>query len=245
MKLIISESQAISLGEIDWVKNKIGKMALNNPGMAKYVGISTDPMDSLSPEMKEKFKDVDIEKDAPNLYKFLSGIKNAGDKETFLASLTGKIDSPELPKGNVVIPRGDEMMHPLGIKSVVTSPYGKRNPKVGSKNHGGIDLRAKSGSPVYSPLDGVIVRAEDTSKKNPCGGHVRIKHGRGIETKFCHLKQWIVKRGDKVKKGDVVGYSGGDQSDPGRGRSTGAHLHYEIVVNGISQDPTKIQKGLV
>jgi len=62
MKLIISESQAISLGEIDWVKNKIGKMALNNPGIAKSVGISTDPMDSLSPEMKEKLRTLTLKR---------------------------------------------------------------------------------------------------------------------------------------------------------------------------------------
>jgi murein DD-endopeptidase MepM/ murein hydrolase activator NlpD len=136
------------------------------------------------------------------------------------------------------------MLHPLKKKFPVSSPYGQRNIKVGSKNHGGIDIAAPSGSPVYAPLDGKVVRAEDTTPDG-CGGHVRIRHNRKLETKFCHLKKWVVKRGQRVKKGDVIGYSGGGRTDKFRGTSTGSHLHYEIVVDGISKNPVTIQKDLV
>ena len=137
------------------------------------------------------------------------------------------------------------MIHPLGKKAKIDSPFGSRtSPTAGAtSNHKGVDLDASSGSPIYAPLDGVILRAEDTTP-NGCGGHIRIKHDKTMDTKFCHLKSWKVKTGEKVKKGQVIGYTGGGDKDPYRGTSTGPHLHYAIVFNGKEINPVTIQPGL-
>lgn len=136
-----------------------------------------------------------------------------------------------------------ELMHPLGHQSKITSDFGSRNSKIGSKNHKGVDIAAASGSPVYAPGDGVVIEAKDTTP-NGCGGFIALNHG-SLITKFCHLKQWSVRKNDKVKKGQVIGYSGGGINDPYRGTSTGSHLHYEIIdKNGIALNPTQVQTSL-
>lgn len=257
MKLIITESQASFLME-DWkskVKNVAGEKLgqVSQWGANKASNIVTDvgpdvagwaakqqtggeiPFE-LSPEIAARFDDINIERDAPNLHKFLQALKNPN-------AATGAADIFKTPGIGESL---KNMIHPLGRKVKIDSPFGKRkSPTAGaSTNHSGVDLDADSGSPVYAPLDGVITRAEDTSPDG-CGGHVRIKHNKIIDTKFCHLKKWKVKRGNKVKKGDVIGYTGGGERDPYRGVSTGPHLHYAIVVNGKHVDPVGIQPGLV
>jgi hypothetical protein len=141
------------------------------------------------------------------------------------------------------IPSGNEMVHPLGHKNSITSGFGFRNSTVGTSNHKGVDISTQSGSPVYAPLDGIVAVSEDTTP-NRCGGHIRLDHT-NLETKFCHLRQMVVKKGDKVKKGQLIGYSGGGKNDPMRGTATGPHLHYEILnKSGIAMNPTTIQHNL-
>jgi len=256
MKLIITESQALFLME-DWksnIKNVAGEKLkkASEWGSRKASNIVTDvgpdvadwamnqqsggdaPFE-LSPEIAARFDDINIERDAPNLHKFLQSLKNP-------TAATGAASIFKTPKMKESI---KDMIHPLGHRVKIDSPFGKRNaPTAGaSTNHSGVDLDANSGSPVYAPLDGVITRAEDTTPDG-CGGHVRIKHNKIMDTKYCHLKKWVVKKGKKVKKGDVIGYTGGGKDDPYHGVSTGPHLHYAIVVNGEHVNPVGIQPGL-
>jgi len=255
MKVIITESQEQQLAE--QLKNKYANWRMNRAGnkmgkaadkVANLVG-GTKDSPGLSPEMAARFDDIDIEGDAPNLAKFLKGMKNPDD---LLAKLQGEDpgtpSAPSAPgrKGTniaALIPKGTEMMHPLGHKTRISSNFGRRNVAVGTKNHKGVDLSTPSGSPVYAPLDGVVTKSLDTTP-NACGGHIRIDHG-NLETKFCHLSRMIVRKGQKVKKGEIVGYSGGGKGDPHPGTSTGPHLHYEILgPNGIALEPTDIQSNL-
>jgi len=135
----------------------------------------------------------------------------------------------------------DTMIHPLKKIVHVNSEFGKRtrvkgyNGRMSTSEHGGIDLRTASGSKVFAPYDGKVVRSEDLDNKS-CGGHIKIKHG-DIYTKYCHLRSRAVKTGERVKKGDIIGYSGGSKNDPHSGTSTGSHLHYAIVVNNDEVDP--------
>ena len=195
----------------------------------------------MAPDMMDAFGDIDIEKDAPNLAKFLSGLKNI-DKN-LLGSKTKPTDKTAM---NVDIPikkLGMTMMHPLGHQSHVSSGFGPRDVKVGSKNHKGIDIDAPSGSPIYAPLSGIVTKSLDTTP-DPCGGHIRINHGK-LQTKYCHLSRMIVHKGQRVKKGDLIGYTGGGEDDPHPGRSTGPHLHYEILTaNGDALAPITIQPNL-
>jgi murein DD-endopeptidase MepM/ murein hydrolase activator NlpD len=137
-------------------------------------------------------------------------------------------------------------LHPLGKKSKITSRFGWRLSKIGSKYHKGIDISAPSGSPVYAPQNGIVIAARDTTP-NGCGGFISLYHTEyGLYTKYCHLRQWIVKPNDKVNKGQIIGYTGGGTNDPYKGTSSGPHLHYQITdSNGIAQNPINIHQNLV
>jgi len=102
--------------------------------------------------------------------------------------------------------------------------------------HQGVDLPVAQGTPVFATQDGQVIFA---SNAGAYGNLVKINHGAGTETRYGHLSRFAVKDGDPVKKGDIIGYSGGKPGAPGAGRSTGAHLHYEVRVNGKPVDPTK------
>ena len=103
------------------------------------------------------------------------------------------------------------------------------------RKHKGVDLVVNSGTDVKSPEAGTVVYSHVTS--DGCGGYIRIDHGNGIETKYCHLKERKVSKDEEVIKGQVIGVSGGDASDVGNGNSTHAHLHYEVLKNSSAIDP--------
>ena len=119
---------------------------------------------------------------------------------------------------------------PIGSTSV-NSPYG---PRWGRMHHG-TDLKASSGTPIKSPLDGKVIDA--AIRTDACGGTIYIKHADGYKTRYCHCKQINVSKGDVVKKGQVIGLTGGDANDIGHGRSDGAHLHFEVYKNGKTVNP--------
>jgi len=126
----------------------------------------------------------------------------------------------------------------------INSPFGPRNIGRGaSKNHGGVDLNAKVGTPIYSPANGVVRAARDTTP-NACGGFVKINHGK-YTTKYCHLIKFdVVKKGDKVVKGQLIGYTGGAKGGQYAGNSLGPHLHYEVLIGGRHVDPEKVHGRL-
>ncbi|MEN8189393.1 MAG: M23 family metallopeptidase [Thermodesulfobacteriota bacterium] len=112
---------------------------------------------------------------------------------------------------------------PIGrpVPGRVTSRYGVRKDPVNGKksHHYGVDFRGKSGTPVIATADGKVVRANNNGS---FGRYVKINHGNGYTTAFAHLKEFKVKKGDRVKRGQVIALVGSS------GRSTGPHLHYEI-----------------
>ena len=97
--------------------------------------------------------------------------------------------------------------------------------------HNGIDYYAPRGTPVYSAGDGTVTRSA-YSKAN--GHHVFVKHANSIETKYLHFTKRAVKKGQKVKQGQTIGYVGST------GLATGPHLHYEFVVNGVHRNPRTV-----
>ena len=113
----------------------------------------------------------------------------------------------------------------------VSSSYGMRDHPVLRKRarHNGIDLAAPTGTPVYATADGFVSKADWFSSY---GKYISIEHGASLQTRFAHLSDMVVSAGDKVKKGDLIGYVGST------GRSTGPHLHYEVRVDGVAVDPS-------
>jgi len=113
----------------------------------------------------------------------------------------------------------------------MTSNYGMREHPVlgGLRAHKGLDMAAPSGTPIYATADGMVSKAEWFSGY---GNFIAINHGADLETRFGHLSRFVVSAGQRIRKGDLIGYVGST------GRSTGPHLHYEVRVAGIAVDPT-------
>lgn len=108
----------------------------------------------------------------------------------------------------------------------ITSNYGPRELSDGHSMHTGIDLRAPQGTQVLSMEDGVVVRVvPPESGKNSA---VEVQHPFGYRTRYVHLSAIAVALGQRVRRGQVVGLSGGAAGTPGAGRSTGPHLHLEM-----------------
>jgi len=97
------------------------------------------------------------------------------------------------------------------------------------KMHTGTDFSLPTGTPVHATGDGVIEFTK--TKFSGYGKHIKIKHGFGYQTLYAHLSGFLVRAGQKVKRGQVIGYSGNT------GGSTAPHLHYEVIKNGKKVDP--------
>ncbi len=112
----------------------------------------------------------------------------------------------------------------------VSSPYGWRVHPVYKdwRFHHGVDLSAPSGTPIVASRAGVVSRASYDSSS---GYHVYINHQDGFSTRYLHMTHYIVKPGQWVAAGQIIGYVGST------GTSTGAHLHFSVYYNGASQNP--------
>lgn len=115
------------------------------------------------------------------------------------------------------------------LKSIkVTSPYGyRRDPFTGKLSwHNGLDLRAKN-EPAYAMMDGIV---EKVGYDNRSGNYVTLRHG-NYHVSYCHLSSIIVRKGESVFPGIIVGVTGNT------GRSTGSHLHLTCKKDGKSINP--------
>lgn len=103
------------------------------------------------------------------------------------------------------------------------------------KMHWGMDFTAPRGTPIYASGDGEVARADNSA--SGFGKHIRIDHGYGYLTIYAHLSRYNVKRGQKVKRGDLIGFVGST------GRSQAPHLHYEVWKDGNRLDPINFYYG--
>ena len=124
---------------------------------------------------------------------------------------------------------------PLNVRARISSSFGWRRHPVLKRSimHWGVDYAVSKGTPVYAGGDGVIVARQ---WKGSYGKYIRIKHNSEYQTAYAHLNGWAkgVSVGKRVKKGDLIAYVGST------GRSTGPHLHYEVVKNGKKINPRTI-----
>jgi len=103
------------------------------------------------------------------------------------------------------------------------------------KFHAGMDFSSRTGTLVYATGDGVVEKADNTA--SGYGNHIVIRHGYGYQTLYGHLSKYKVKAGQKVKRGDIIGYVGST------GRSEAPHLHYEVHRNGEVVNPLNFYYG--
>jgi len=103
------------------------------------------------------------------------------------------------------------------------------------KFHAGMDFSSRTGTLVYATGDGIVERADNTA--SGYGNHIVLRHGYGYQTLYGHLSKYAVRAGQKVKRGDVIGYVGST------GRSEAPHLHYEVHKNGEVVNPLNFYYG--
>ncbi len=118
------------------------------------------------------------------------------------------------------------------VRGWITSGFGmRRDPFTGYKKmHDGLDIATRAGTPIIAPCDGIVTRV---TTDYGYGKMLEINNGHGIVTRYGHNSKITVQVGDRVKRGDLIAYVGNT------GRSTGPHLHYEILVNGAHVNPMK------
>lgn len=120
---------------------------------------------------------------------------------------------------------------PKKVTVVLASGYGIRIHPIYKvrKMHHGIDFAAPIGTPIYATADGTIENVEMSF--TGYGKKVEIDHGFGYRTRYAHMHMFVVKNGQRVKRGDLIGYVGDT------GLSTAPHLHYEVFINGAQVNP--------
>ena len=112
---------------------------------------------------------------------------------------------------------------------------GRSDPFTGEPGfHQGLDISTEKGHPVFATADGVV---ESASYTGDYGNLIVLKHAFSLKTRYGHLSSYAVKAGQQVRRGDIIGYVGST------GRSTGAHLHYEILANGKLINPLQLLTG--
>ena len=105
------------------------------------------------------------------------------------------------------------------------------------KFHYGMDFTSKTGTPIYATGDGVVYKAD--ASLSGYGNHIEINHGYGYKTLYAHLSKYNCKPGQKVKRGDLIGYVGST------GRSQAPHLHYEVLKDGVHVNPLNFYYGSI
>ena len=126
--------------------------------------------------------------------------------------------------------RNENLKHMASGFGYRTDPFTKAR-----KMHEGMDFTAKTGTPIFATGDGVVARADNTV--SGYGNHIVIRHGFGYETLYGHLSKYKSRAGQRVKRGDIIGYVGST------GRSEGPHLHYEVHKNGKVVNPLNFYYG--
>ena len=125
--------------------------------------------------------------------------------------------------GDFINPRQGKIVTKFGVRRVIN--------KIPKSPHSGVDVEAEEGEEVRAPNNGVAVLIDDQFFS---GKSVILDHGQGIYTMFFHLSKILVAPGQRVKKGDVIGLVGST------GRSTGAHLHWGVRMQGARVDPLEL-----
>ncbi|MBI9067200.1 MAG: M23 family metallopeptidase [Salinivirgaceae bacterium] len=172
----------------------------------------------ITPLLKLEPKKVqEIEAEKPPA----KNIKQNTKSETIVASKTSETSLNNYPN----------LFPSPKIELPITSPFGVRNHPIIHKKllHKGVDIACPLGTQVLAAADGVIIRVQKI--KRGYGNNIIIHHENGYTTLYAHLSTIEVEKGEKIKKGEVIGKSGNT------GLSTGPHLHFEVRFNEVPLDP--------
>ena len=199
------------------------------------VTVSLEPLDQMF-----RASGVSVEKILEEVRRGYSG-QGGPLTPLVVSSMNGQPD-PDALRANAILREIDRVnlyriaveklpfSNPLHDSYRLTSPFGPR----WGRFHAGNDMAAPTGTPVYAPADGIVIKA---GWAGAYGRLIKIQHEFGYETRYGHLSAIYVKEGQRVSRGDKIGAIGST------GRSTGPHLHYEIRANGNAVNPFKYIKA--
>ena len=169
---------------------------------------------------------------------YINGIEvdfNLLEKDVLIApqNRIAKRGTKSVPKELTLASEG-RMPLPLkkGTYSRISCPFGPRKAPVpgASTFHKGIDMAADTGTPIYASADGTVRYA---GSEPGFGLYIKLSHDGGVQTLYGHCSQLLVKKGEKVKAGQIIALVGNT------GRSSGSHLHFEVRIDGMAVDPLK------
>jgi len=140
--------------------------------------------------------------------------------------------------GSTTVVGSGNLVWPVNCYYISSRQGPRTHPITGEyKNHGGTDIAASYGSPIYAADSGKVVTSSD-GWNGGWGNYVMIDHGNGMQTLYAHMSSRACSAGQTVSAGQVIGYVGSS------GLSTGAHLHFEMYINGSKVDPQTYYPGL-
>ncbi|MEQ1759994.1 MAG: M23 family metallopeptidase [Vicinamibacterales bacterium] len=222
-----TESLAGQIGELQSAIADLGARSALDPGLARA-------MDKLPALTKARAigRGTEVNKAA----RTLSALANPDDTFGLIRTLLEGLESRLTAVSGVVDRRNALAAATPSIwpaRGWLTSAMGSRQDPIkgGDDFHKGLDIAGDRGQPVYATAAGTIGEA---GVSGAYGNLIVISHGFGLETRYGHLLNFTVKRGDTVQRGDLIGHIGAT------GRATGYHLHYEVHANGKLLNPLQL-----
>lgn len=226
------DAMATKVGEMQARMVKLEAMGERVTGLA---GVKPDELKSLpagAPGRRPGVGGPFVPLDHPSLEqinKALSGLEQMADQHGDLFTLAeSRLFETRLRQ--LMVPNSKPIEAPVGSGfGFRTDPFTGR-----AALHTGLDFAADPGTPILAAAGGVVLSAEPHPQY---GNLLEIDHGNGLVTRYAHTSRYLVKPGDLVKRGQPVALVGSS------GRSTGPHLHFEVLVEGVPQDPVKFLAG--
>ena len=141
------------------------------------------------------------------------------------AQIAAATSGTALPAGPLPTPSSSGLIWP--IDGILTSPFGER----WGRMHEGIDISAAEGTPITAAASGTVILLQSEYESGGYGNYTCVDHGGGLSTCYAHQSSFATSAGASVAQGDLIGYVGNT------GNSFGAHLHFEVRINGAATDP--------
>ncbi|WP_369921294.1 peptidoglycan DD-metalloendopeptidase family protein [Marinomonas polaris] len=214
------------ISDAEYSKLKLLELENKSSSLTKEITSLTALKLSLEQDLSEREERMQVVSDRLNDLEKVLGMDNQDSVELESRLDTAAMNSSLRIAMLTQIPSGSP------VKDARTSSgYGERqHPVIGiMKFHRGQDFAVNTGTPIYAPADGTV---EVTRPSNEGSGNfLRLLHGYGFSSSYSHMSKFAVNKGDFIKKGDLIGYSGNS------GLTSGPHLHYEIRFIGRALDP--------
>jgi len=214
------------VNEAEFARLKQRELEDRSSSLTKEIESLTSLKISLEHDLSEREEEMQVVTDRLDDLENLLNLDNSNNSELDSRLDTAAINSSIRVIMLTQIPSGSPVKN-----ARISSGYGKRkHPVTGViKFHRGQDFAVNTRTPVYAPADGVVEVIRPSSKGS--GNYLRLVHAYGFTSSYSHLNTFAVKRGDFIKKGDLIAYSGNS------GLSSGPHLHYEVRFVGRSLNP--------